>query len=60
MTCSEGERNACWVWLEILKEEEHLEDLDVDTHQGTKYRTSQREHSWRKMSLQIYFFFKGK
>jgi len=58
--CTERDRSACGFWLEILKEEEGLEDLGVDTHQGTKYQTSQREQSWRKIPLQMYFFFKGK
>jgi hypothetical protein len=58
--CTGGEKSASGVWLETLKEKERLEDLGVDTHQGTKYQTRQREHSWRKITLQMYFFFKGK
>ena len=58
MACNEGERNACRFWLEILKEEENLENLSVDTHQVTKYQTSQSEYSWRKISLQKYFISK--
>jgi len=58
MACNEGERSACGVWLEMLKEEEHLEELGVETHRGTKYQTSQGKHSWRKISLQIISFSK--